>query len=58
MYSPELILFFVPFLFNVLVNGLSRDLVDFADTENFYLSALQKFVCCRPPNVYIFHELF
>ena len=51
MNYPELVLFFAPFLFNVFINGLSRDLVDFANAKNSYLSALQELICCRPTDV-------
>ena len=40
------------------VNRFSWYLVDLADTEDIYLAALQKSVCCRSPDVQIFYELF
>lgn len=39
------------------INGLSRYLVDLANPKDIYLSALQQFVCRRPSDVQIFHEL-
>ena len=44
-------------LLDKFVNGLSRYLVDLTDPEDIYLAALQQFVCCRPSDVQIFHEL-